>query len=330
MSFDPKKRENLTAAMKAEISSFLQAMLLDGLMEAKQWTTRDLVFHGGTSIHLVWNSPRYSEDLDFMISSERAEDLSAAVEASATRISEKIKSPDAPPRIGAMADAAITVTSSNKKMENENRNLLVFDVKWTHPTKHGTVRVKLEFYAVPPQVLHSYQSGQGFQGSGIPEMGLQPAVRADILPDRKLFMAEDLLVQESVPVATPQSIYGDKVVALAMRPYLKHRDFFDLWWLRTQMGLVMNDDDAVAAVRSSCAVYGYSDDTITERAAFLLTLPPSEIENLEQNLKAFLPERVHDAFSREDAFRDMFTGAMNELERVRHLLSQTPVGAFQA
>ncbi len=330
MSFDPRKRENLTVAMKAEIAAFMQSMLLDGLMRGKDWSTRDLVFHGGTSIHLVWNSPRYSEDLDFMISAKRADELAETVDDAAARISERLRASDAPPRLGSMADASITVKAATRNMSNEDRSMLAFDVKWTHPAKHGVVRVKLEFYAVPPEVLEEYQAGKGFHGGGIPGMGLRPAVRADITPDRDLFLAEDLNVRESIPVATPSAIYGDKVVALAMRPYLKYRDFFDLWWLRTQMGLDLADEDAMSAVRASCAVYGYSDEELRDKAAFLLTSDPTEAKNIEENLRAFLPERVHDAFSREGAFRAMFEGAMKEMERVRALLAPVPAGVTRS
>ena len=39
-----------------------------------------------------------------------------------------------------------------------------------------------------------------------------------------------------VAAATRESLMGDKIVALAMRPYVKLRDFYDVWWLWHELG----------------------------------------------------------------------------------------------
>jgi hypothetical protein len=48
----------------------LQFAALDALMGSRRWQPGELVFRGGTSLHLVHGSPRFSEDLDFLVSND--------------------------------------------------------------------------------------------------------------------------------------------------------------------------------------------------------------------------------------------------------------------
>ena len=43
---------------------------LHALMNQSTWRVGQIAFHGGTSLHLSWHSPRHSEDLDFLLSSQ--------------------------------------------------------------------------------------------------------------------------------------------------------------------------------------------------------------------------------------------------------------------
>src|SRR5690606_3202597 len=52
-----------------------QLLMLAGLAESSQWEARDIVFHGGTSLHLGWASPRFSEDLDFLLSKDLLKEM---------------------------------------------------------------------------------------------------------------------------------------------------------------------------------------------------------------------------------------------------------------
>jgi len=44
--------------------------LLDALMSDASLTSRQIAFHGGTSLHFSWRSPRRSEDLDFLVTAQ--------------------------------------------------------------------------------------------------------------------------------------------------------------------------------------------------------------------------------------------------------------------
>ena len=139
-------------------------------------------------------------------------------------------------------------------------------------------------------------------------------------------MLADLRVHSLVPAATPESIYGDKLVALAKRPYLKMRDFFDLWWLRTQMNVRLSDDALLATMRRSAACYDYSDAQIAEGCQKLLTYPPETAGDIRSNLVAFLPPRVYEQYqvivdeNAGDAFDQMYAHAMSEVSRLHEAI----------
>src|ERR1700747_1336227 len=53
---------------------------LEARLASRRWTPGDLVFQGGTSLHLAHGSPRFSEDLDFLVNSTlNLDDISSAM-----------------------------------------------------------------------------------------------------------------------------------------------------------------------------------------------------------------------------------------------------------
>ena len=56
----PKRR--LTPAQAFDLRQALHVGTLDALMGSRRWEPGDLVFQGGTSLHLAYGSPRYSEN----------------------------------------------------------------------------------------------------------------------------------------------------------------------------------------------------------------------------------------------------------------------------
>ena len=50
-----------------DLRQALHVAVLEALVAARRWEPGDLVFQGGTSLHLVHGSPRFSEDLDFLV-----------------------------------------------------------------------------------------------------------------------------------------------------------------------------------------------------------------------------------------------------------------------
>jgi len=67
---------------------FLDALMADPKIQYEQ-----IAFHGGTSLHFSWRSPRLSEDLDFLIA-QSAADLGTIVELAGQKVAEAFRSED--------------------------------------------------------------------------------------------------------------------------------------------------------------------------------------------------------------------------------------------
>jgi hypothetical protein len=173
---------------------------LDALMASRRWQPGDLLFQGGTSLHLAHGSPRFSEDLDFLVNDAlKLDSIGAAVHA---RLEGTAWLP---------GDTALTVGKTR-----DGRNPHAFVVSIGGPEVIGAVRVKVEMW-------HSAKAALA-------------ALRAVVAPVR-LARGPAAGIQTFVPTADMSEIHVDKVFALAARPYLKPRDVFDLHWLGTRGGL---------------------------------------------------------------------------------------------
>ncbi|MHB1871738.1 MAG: nucleotidyl transferase AbiEii/AbiGii toxin family protein [Steroidobacteraceae bacterium] len=188
-------KRHLTSAEAFELRQALHVATLDALMASRRWEPGDLVFRGGTSLHLAQGSPRYSEGLDFLVNS--ALNLQSIAKAVESRLE------------GAswlLPQGAKLVVSKAK----DARNPHTFVVAIGGPDLIGAVRVKVELWRAPQSALN--------------------AVSTAVSPIRLASGAASGL-QTFVPTAERPAIYVDKVFALGARPYLKARDVFDLHWL---------------------------------------------------------------------------------------------------
>ena len=151
-------------------------------------------------MHLAHGSPRFSEDLDFLVSASLKLDfLSAAMQA---RLDGTSWLP---------SDTKLTVSKAK-----DGRNPHAFIVTIGELEVIGAVRVKVELWQADRTAL--------------------AALNVVVAPVR-LARGAAAGMQTFVPTAELLEIYVDKVFALAARPYLKPRDVFDLHWLNTQGGL---------------------------------------------------------------------------------------------
>lgn len=188
-------KRHLTPTEAFDLRQALHVATLDALMASRRWEPGDLVFQGGTSLHLAHGSPRYSEDLDFLVNSSlNLQSLAKAVEARLEGASWLV--PDG---------AKLTVSKAK-----DARNPHTFVVAIGGPDLIGAVRVKVELWRVKESAL--------------------TAVSTTVTPVRLVHGAASGL-QTFVPTAELPEIYVDKVFALGARPYLKARDVFDLHWL---------------------------------------------------------------------------------------------------
>ncbi len=173
----------------------LQFATLDALMASRRWQPGELVFQGGTSLHLVHGSPRFSEDLDFLVSNDlRLNQLAGKLRAQLGEL------PWAPP------DLQLSV----RPARDDARNPYSLAVTLSGREVIGSVRVKLELWRTAEGTLEPLSVLTSTTGPTRGPMSRRP-----------LF----------VPTASLKEIHADKVFALAARPYLKARDIFDLHWI---------------------------------------------------------------------------------------------------
>jgi predicted nucleotidyltransferase component of viral defense system len=193
-------KRQLTAAQAFDLRQALHVATLDALMASRRWEPGDLVFQGGTSLHLVHGSPRFSEDLDFLVNS------ALKLDSFANAVQSRLEGTSWLP-----ADTRLTVGKAK-----DGHNPHAFVVSIGGPDVIGAVRVKVELWQTAETALS--------------------AVKVVIAPVR-LVRGPAAGMQTFVPAADLTEIYADKVFALAARPYLKPRDVFDLHWLRSHGGL---------------------------------------------------------------------------------------------
>ncbi len=187
-------KRTLSTTEAFDLRQALHVAVLESLMASRRWQPSELIFQGGTSLHLVYGSPRLSEDLDFLVgSSLKLDSIGASVGA-------RLKGAPWVPK-----DASLTVTQAK-----DGHNPHAFVVAIGGPSLIGAVRVKVELWQTPEEAM-------------APLKVMVSTVRVASGPGAG--------AQAFVPTAELPEIYADKVFALGARPYLKPRDVFDLHWL---------------------------------------------------------------------------------------------------
>lgn len=180
-----------------DLRQAMHVAILEALLTSRRWEPGQLVFHGGTSLHLAHSSPRYSEDLDFMIGLPlRSGDLASAVRA---RLGRPIWIPD---------DIEVSI-----ERVREEGSMRTFVVSLGGGNVMGKVKVKVELWQTAPEALAT--------------------IRTVVSPVR-LSRGPGSEVNPHVPTAEAEEILADKVFAMGGRPFTKSRDVFDIHWLVQQ------------------------------------------------------------------------------------------------
>ena len=161
-----------------------------------------LCFHGGTSTHLLHGGYRYSEDLDFA-----GVGLTPPV---AEKIVKNSRS--------SMEKAIVQILGTGKfewkfPKKSPNPNIFTAWMLFQPPLFRNKFRLKLEF-------------------------GHYPAYEPKIFPLRSEldFLGKRTLVTGLLP----KELLTEKMAAVFGRPYLKGRDFFDIWYLHHILGAALN------------------------------------------------------------------------------------------
>lgn len=234
--------------------SFIEAFLSTVRVDSKKFA-----FHGGTSLHLSWQSPRFSEDLDFLLS----RDMGKKIVEEMPKVKEKLTS------ILKSHDPGFIVDIKDKTKDNSR--LLNFMVILSHPQYHGNVKIKAEFWQVDTEYLDKYQTKFA-----------RPVSRTDYLS----------VVSQPLPAATLEAAYADKLTAFATRPHLKWRDLFDLWWIERQINVTPEDmaRKFLHHVKAYNTVEGLKP---SDALLHFLTKDPDEIASMaDPDLKKWLPKSL--------------------------------------
>lgn len=250
-----------TTPLSAEVSALwagsAQYRFLDALMSDPRLNCDQIAFHGGTSLHLSWRSPRMSEDLDFLMASN-AGDIHAIVERARDKTEEAFRADD--------PDFNIELKGKTK---NEDR-LISYHLKVSHPRYHGKALIKAEFWKVEPQYLAKYP------------VELRIPVRPGDMVSR---------ISHPVPAATLETAYCDKLTAFATRPFLKWRDIYDLWWIGTQTDARLDLTTVVRQFLHNVSAYETSGKLSPAQALrkFLDSDPAAVLKKADPELKRWVP-----------------------------------------
>ncbi len=283
-----------------EIADSIHFHLVHGFVLA---AGRDLVFQGGTCLAMAWDSPRYSEDVDFLFSRDKDAAPDRAMGKALQLVRDALQLRDPLGKVEVV-----------KKERGQTNPLIIYQIKYTHQERRGKIQVHADVLRIAAASLHSYRrairSVRPPAGSGY---------RLDVV----------------VPVATPQMLYVDKIFAMAFRPNPKWRDFFDVWWMRSQMRPFLPAphewrQEFVENVKTNLEIYGRMElellQALKSRVNPQAKPPASSWEDgLRAELANWLPESFFRSLDTLDGFRIMAGFVEQEIHRVIEILGE-PAG----
>lgn len=287
--------QHLPPDLAASWASSAQFRFLDALMADPALACDQIAFHGGTSLHFSWRSPRRSEDLDFL-TALTAEGIRAAVERAHWKAVEAFLAED--PRY---------VVELRDKTRGGDR-MIAYQLLVSHPDYLGKTLVKVEFWRVDPRYL-----------AGYPIEFRAPVSPGDIVSR----------ISNPVPAAALETAYCDKLTAFATRSYLKWRDIYDLWWIGTQTDARLELSTVAPQFLHNVRAYDTIDGLPPAQALRrFLTMhdPEAVIRKADPDLKRWLPDglwaRLHPEVTTE-----MVRYVWHVLERVADAIEKNELDA---
>lgn len=283
----PVKRRSLTRARLLSWAQMAHVFYLSALMAESRWKTTEIAFHGGTSLHLSWQSARFSEDIDFLLSRE-IDDVRAVSRRVLADVRERFR----------VVDPEFQVEMRDKTRDVDR--MLVFSMAISHPAYFGTAKVKVGFWRIDSEYLNDY-----------PTELRTPIISRDLLP----------VILNPVPAATLETAYADKLTAFATRPRVKWRDIYDLWWIGTQSRARIDPQAVARQFLHNVSAYETRDGLPPSGALrlFLGNDPEQLIEMADPHIKRWLPEKIWNAFY-PDAIEQMVAHAFSAIGDVVNIL----------
>ena len=287
------------------ITQICHLYLLDGLAQGPQAISGSLAFQGGTSLRLAWGSPRFSEDLDFLVCKDHTADLEKMMSDAGQRLREGLSFH------GYSGEVELV-----SPKDDSGRALRVFWVNYLDRRHQGEkVKVKCEFMPVNSIQMTKYST----------------TVRT--LGDQEV----DLLLRPAVEVATLETILADKVTAITCRQHLKHRDLFDVWWLTTQSRVPSPKDQPESfteTMKAELSIYGYHNnietfwDNIALRTKTLETDEQRISRELASDMNLWLGKNkgvqgsaLHQLFSARGTYIEMVRATRTTMEQAQDVLT---------
>src|SRR5579859_3384689 len=255
-------RRPLTPELASQWAASAQYHFLDALMADPQIQYEQIAFHGGTSLHFSWRSPRLSEDLDFLVA-RNAADLSAIVERAGQKVAETFRAED--------PQFAIEIQDRTRQEER----MISYGLRVAHAAYLGKALIKVEFWRVSSEYLAQYPV----------------ELRSPIQPGEMVSR-----ISNPVPAATLETAYCDKLTAFATRPYLKWRDIYDLWWIGTQTDARLDLSSVTRQFLHNVSAYRTIDGLSPAQALrkFLENNPAEVLKKADPDLRRWLPNALWD------------------------------------
>jgi nucleotidyltransferase AbiEii toxin of type IV toxin-antitoxin system len=227
-----------------------------------------LCFRGGTSLHLLHGGYRYSEDLDF------------AGEKLAPSSAEKLMK-----RSQSSIEKAITQILGSGRFE------------WRYPKRKPNPRVFTTWVLFqPPPFRNKYRLKLEFGHFAVHEPKFFP-IRSDL----------DLLGKRTlVSGLAPKELLVEKTTAVFGRPYLKGRDFFDIWYLHHILQAPLDTH----LLHEKLKDY-HEQPPVKSIKRKLAGLTPSL---LKAEMDRFLPQ-AHRAKLKENGYRDILSTSLSVLDK---------------
>lgn len=283
-------RQPLPPELAAQWAATAQYCFVDALMADPAIRFQEIAFHGGTSLHFSWSSPRVSEDLDFLLA-RSVSDLDQIVARAHQKVAEAF----------AIEDPAFTVELHHRKPPGR---LISYELRVAHARYLGKARIKVELWPVTPEYLAHYPV----------------ELRSLILPGAMVSR-----VSNPVPAATLETAYCDKLTAFATRPYLKWRDIYDLWWIGTQTNARLDLGSVARQFLHNVSAYNTVEGLAPAQALrkFLQHEPAELLRKADPDLRKWLPQALWDRMHPQ-VTAEMVRYARQSLQNVADALDNSP------
>ena len=260
----------------------LQLIALYSLFSRNE--SRDIIFQGGTALRWFHGNERFSEDLDFVTSLDRA------------KLSRLLRTVEKEVRAGLTAQFGPGTFIIKEKGQGRETSLTAF-MDFVPERGRQKTMVKLEF-----ECLRAGMSPDREQVvlSSAPAVSYFIRSGAVILPAGRI-----------INVETPAEIFSDKVRALLERRYIKGRDLYDVWFMKKTLGMTVD----TGYVQRKLEMYDHPFTMARTPEYFieLMEKPAGQTAaiargNVDRDLSRFIDAATLEVF-RKKGFQEIFEAA---------------------